>query len=147
MNGHSDLLAGVVSTCDASSEHWRLICKERHDAGAVLGSFEAWLLVRGLRTLSLRVERMNANALAVAQFLEGHAKVETVLYPGLATHPGHEIAIKQMTGGFGSLVSVLIKGGREEALAVFCRASSDLPACDVAERRGEPRGAPLFHRG
>lgn len=121
LNGHSDLLAGVVSTSDASSERWTLICEERHDAGAVLGSFETWLLLRGLRTLALRVERMNANALAVAQFLDGHDTVERVLYPGLPAHPGHDIAMKQMTGGFGSLVSVLVKGGAEEALAVAGR--------------------------
>ena len=152
LNGHSDLLAGVVSARDASSERWRLIAEERHDAGAVLGSFEAWLLVRGLRTLALRVERMNANAMAVARFLDGHAKVERVLYPGLETHPGHDIAARQMTGGFGSLVSVLVKGGAEEALAaagrlqIFLRATSLGGVESLVEHRysieGDATGVP-----
>ena len=152
LNGHSDLLAGVVSASDASSERWRLICEERHDAGAVLGSFEAWLLVRGLRTLALRVERMNDNALAVARFLESHDKVERVLYPGLEAHPGHDIAARQMTGGFGSLVSVLVRGGAEDALAVagrlqvFLRATSLGGVESLVEHRysieGDATGVP-----
>ncbi|MDN3719044.1 PLP-dependent transferase [Roseibium salinum] len=68
-------------------------------AGAVLGSFEAWLLLRGLRTLALRVERMNENAMALARHLEKHPEIEAVLYPGLASHPQHELAKSQMTGG------------------------------------------------
>ncbi|MGH6917010.1 MAG: PLP-dependent transferase, partial [Geminicoccaceae bacterium] len=91
---------------------------DRHDAGALLGSFEAWLLLRGMRTLALRVARASENALAIALFLEGHPKIERVLYPGLASHPRHEIARRQMTGGFGGLLSVLIKGGAKDALAI-----------------------------
>lgn len=121
LNGHSDLLAGVVSTKDADDAHWQLITEDRHDAGAVLGSFECWLLLRGLRTLALRVERMNANTQAIAEFLEAHPAVERVLYPGLASHPAHAVAKRQMNGGFGSLLSVLVKGGEAEALAVAGR--------------------------
>lgn len=121
MNGHSDLLAGVVSTADESDEHWQLITEDRHDAGAVLGSFECWLLLRGLRTLSLRVERMNTNAQGIADYLEGHPSVERVLYPGLASHPGHTIAKRQMSGGYGSLLSFLVKGTEKDALEVAGR--------------------------
>ncbi|MCX2723022.1 trans-sulfuration enzyme family protein [Roseibium salinum] len=116
LNGHSDLLGGVVTANDAASEAWAFLTEERKMAGAVLGSFEAWLLLRGLRTLALRVERMNENAMALARHLEKHPEIEAVLYPGLASHPQHELAKSQMTGGFGSVLSVLFKGGKDAAL-------------------------------
>jgi len=118
LNGHSDVLGGVISTANKDSDAWAYLKTERHDAGAVMGSFEAWLLLRGLRTLALRVERMNANAAAVATYLASHPKVAQVLYPGLATHPGHEVAKAQMNGGFGSLLSFLVKGTKADALTV-----------------------------
>jgi cystathionine gamma-synthase len=99
-------------------------------AGAILGPFEAWLLIRAMRTLPLRVERMSQNTQALAEYLMGHDQVDGVFYPGLPHHPGHETAKVQMTGGYGSLMSVLIKGGREDALRVvgklqlFLRATS-----------------------
>lgn len=130
LNGHSDLLGGVLSTADRNSDAWEFICAERHDAGAVMGSFEAWLLLRGLRTLAIRVERMNANSIALAKHLEGHPKIDKVLYPGLASHKGHALAAAQMNGGFGSLMSVLVKGDKQDALTatgalrVFQRATS-----------------------
>ena len=117
INGHTDVLAGVLSCADADEARWQEITKSRHDAGAIMGPFEAWLLMRGMRTLPLRVERMSENALAVAHFFRDHSEVETVLYPGIASHPGHEIAAAQMSGGFGYLMSVLVKGGRSAALA------------------------------
>lgn len=130
INGHSDVLAGALCTNVADAHIWQAIKTDRHDAGAVLGPFEAWLLIRGMRTLPLRVERMSQNALALATHLKAHDAVEDVFYPGLPHHPGHDIARRQMTGGFGSLVSVLVKGGAAEALAVvgkltlFLRATS-----------------------
>ncbi len=117
LNGHSDIVAGVLSTADPASATWQAVAADRHDAGAILGPFEAWLLLRGMRTLALRVERMSANGLAIAEFLSHHRAVETVLYPGLASHPGHEIAKRQMRGGFGGLMSFLVHGGAKEALA------------------------------
>lgn len=130
INGHSDVLAGVLSVADKGTQTWQDIKADRKMAGAVLGPFEAWLLTRAMRTLPLRVERMSQNAQALAEFLLAHALVDDVFYPGLAHHPGHAIAQKQMTGGFGSLLSVLVKGGRAEALRVvgqlelFLRATS-----------------------
>ncbi|MEW5423151.1 PLP-dependent aspartate aminotransferase family protein [Amorphus sp. 3PC139-8] len=121
LNGHSDLLAGVIVTADPSDPLWEAICRERHDAGAVLGAFEAWLLIRGMRTLGVRVRAATANASAIAGYLSGHRNVEIVRYPGLAAHPGHAIARKQMTGGFGSLLSFDVTGGAEAALAVAGR--------------------------
>ncbi|MCC2111384.1 MAG: PLP-dependent transferase [Hyphomicrobiales bacterium] len=118
LNGHSDVLAGVVVANAVDTEWWTMIRAERREAGAVLGTFEAWLLLRGLRTLALRLERAMANAMKIAAFLDGHAAVDRVLYPGLPHHPGHEIARRQMRGGFGSLMSFLVPGGEAGALAV-----------------------------
>lgn len=94
---------------------------DRNEAGAVMGPFEAWLLVRSMRTLPLRVEKMCANAMAVAEFLASHPEVEDVLYPGLPSHAGHGLASQQMSGGYGFLMSFLVKGGHEAALAVAGR--------------------------
>lgn len=118
INGHSDVLAGLLSVADKDSAIWAAIKADRHDAGAVLGPFEAWLLVRGMRTLPLRVERMSQNAQKVAEYLHAHAGVEDVYYPGLPSHPGFELAKAQMSGGFGCLLSFLVRGDIKATLAV-----------------------------
>jgi len=110
----------VLSTNAPESDTWTMIQVDRHDAGAVIGPFEAWLLIRAMRTLPLRVERMTENAVALAAFLHAHPAVEDVFYPGLPHHAGHAVAAQQMAG-FGSLMSVLVKGGKAEALAVVGR--------------------------
>jgi cystathionine gamma-synthase len=120
LNGHSDVVAGVLVT-GRKDERWAAIRTDRHDAGALLGPFEAWLLLRGLRTLALRVREGSKNALAVARFLEGHPEVERVLYPGLPSHPQHAVAQRQMDGGYGGLLSFQVKGGADQALAVAGR--------------------------
>jgi len=121
LNGHSDVLAGVLAVRDASLPIWADIHEERKIGGAALGAFEAWLLLRGLRTLHLRVRQASENALALARRLERHARVERVTYPGLPSHPQHEIARKQMRGGFGGMLSFEVKGGAEAALGVISR--------------------------
>ncbi|MBB4304077.1 cystathionine gamma-synthase [Rhodobium orientis] len=121
LNGHSDVLAGVVASDHVEADWWHAIRGERRQAGAMLGPFEAWLLIRGLRTLALRAERMAANAQAIAEFLAGHSKIEAVHYPGLKTHPDHALAISQMTGGFGGLLSFQIRGDAAATLAVAGR--------------------------
>ena len=93
----------------------------RHDAGAILGPFEAWLLLRGLRTLYLRVERASASAQFLAERLRAHPNVAQVLYPGLPDHPGHAIAARQMQGGFGGMLSIRVKGGEAAAIATAAR--------------------------
>ena len=118
INGHSDVLAGVLATNAPADSHWQAIAIDRHDAGAVIGSFEAWLLIRSIRTLPLRVERMSQNAQAVAEFLQSHDAVAQVFYPGLPDFDGHSVAKRQMAGGFGSLLSFCVKGGAVEALRV-----------------------------
>ncbi|WP_347851701.1 PLP-dependent aspartate aminotransferase family protein [Planktomarina sp.] len=121
INGHSDVLAGVLATNAPADSHWQAIAIDRHDAGAVIGSFEAWLLIRSIRTLPLRVERMSQNAQAVAEFLQSHDAVAQVFYPGLPDFDGHSVAKRQMAGGFGSLLSFCVKGGAVEALRVAGR--------------------------
>jgi len=118
INGHSDVLAGVLATSAPAAKVWTDIKADRHDAGAVIGPFEAWLLLRGMRTLPLRVERMCRSTQTIAEFLSQHSEVTDVYYPGLESHPGHEIASAQMQGGFGCLFSFLVKGGADEALTV-----------------------------
>lgn len=121
LNGHSDVLAGALSCRDPGQEMWREIARDRHDAGAILAPFEAWLLMRGMRTLPLRMERMCANALAVAEYLDARDDIAAVLYPGLPGHDGHEIATRQMRGGYGYLMSVLVRGDKARALDVVGR--------------------------
>lgn len=121
LNGHSDVLAGALSVADADSEMWQAICMDRNMAGAVLGPFEAWLLLRGMRTLPLRVERMSSNAQKLAEYLLDHPSVEAVLYPGLPTHKGHALAVQQMKGGFGPLLSFVVKGEAQAALGAVAR--------------------------
>jgi len=118
LNGHSDVLAGAVLTA-RRDPFWERIRSWRRTAGAMLGPFEAWLLQRGMRTLFLRVRRASDSAMAIASHLQGHPALTAVLYPGLASHPGHEIAARQMRGGFGGMVSIRLVGGAEQAMAVL----------------------------
>ncbi|MEQ9642781.1 MAG: PLP-dependent aspartate aminotransferase family protein [Alphaproteobacteria bacterium] len=121
LGGHSDLIAGVLATKDPSDPHWQRIAAIRHDGGAILGTLEAWLLLRGMRTLFLRVEAACRNADAIAEHFSGHPLVAQVLYPGLPSHPGHEIAARQMTGGFGGMLSIRVNGGEAAAIAAAAK--------------------------
>lgn len=129
LNGHGDVVAGALVAATAD-RLWERIREVRIHAGAVLGSFEAWLLQRGMRTLFLRVRRASESALAIAQHFESHPQIERCLYPGLRSHPRHSVACEQMIGGFGGMLSLRIRGGQEAALAVasgcqtFIRATS-----------------------
>ncbi|MFP6688825.1 MAG: PLP-dependent transferase, partial [Alphaproteobacteria bacterium] len=114
-----------------ADDAWQRIGDARWLGGAVLGVFEAWLLIRGLRTLFLRVRRASESARAIARHFEGHKKLDAVLYPGLASHPGHAIAARQMTGGFGGMLSLLVTGGREAAVRTASRAEIFLPATSL----------------
>ncbi|KIN64149.1 Cystathionine gamma-synthase [Sulfitobacter noctilucicola] len=116
INGHSDVLAGALCVADPDSRMWQDIRADRDMAGAVLGPMEAWLLTRGMRTLPLRMREMSKNAMTLATYLMDHPAVEEVLYPGLPDHPGHAIAAEQMTGGYGCLLSFVVRGGGDAAL-------------------------------
>lgn len=121
LNGHSDVTAGVLSVRE-TGDYWDQIAHVRKMQGTVLHSFDAFLLIRGMRTLMLRYERCTENALAVARHLEGHPGVEKVMYPGLPSHPDHEIAKRQTGGAYGGMLSILVKGSEQTAVDVtrFC---------------------------
>lgn len=110
LNGHSDVLAGVLVTNEAT-ERWKQVATLRTKMGSPLPPFECWLLMRGLRTVFVRYRQASANAMAIARHFEAHPKVDRVLYPGLTSHAGHAIAKRQMTDGFGGMLSLLVVGG------------------------------------
>jgi cystathionine gamma-synthase len=112
IGGHSDVVGGALLTNDEELD--TAFAFLQNGAGAVPGPFDAYLTMRGLKTLVLRMQRHSENAALVAEFLEEHPAVETVLYPGLSTHPGHEVAKRQMSG-FGGMVSVRMRGGPRAA--------------------------------
>ena len=120
LNGHSDLIAGVlvVGQDSAESDYWQRVRKVRAQLGGTLGSFEAWLLLRGLRTLHLRVRAACASAQRIAEHFSRHAGVAEVLYPGDPGNPGHAVARAQMQGGFGGMLSIRVQGGEAAAVAV-----------------------------
>jgi cystathionine gamma-synthase len=120
LNGHSDVVAGVLVAA-SNSPYWRNIQKVRAQVGAALGPFEAWLLMRGMRTLDLRVREQARTAALLADWLIDHPALSGVLYPGLPTHPGHEVALRQMSGGFGGMLSIRLKGGEAAAIDVAAR--------------------------
>jgi cystathionine gamma-synthase len=120
LNGHSDVIAGVVAAA-APGEAWERVKSTRSRFGAVIGPFEAWLLLRGLRTLDMRVKTQAATAMLIASRLGGHARIAGVLYPGLSGHPGHAVAARQMTGGFGAMLSIRVAGGERAAIAAAAK--------------------------
>lgn len=130
LNGHSDVLAGVLVTA-RDDAWWQRIHSLRHQNGAMLGPFEAWLLLRGMRTLYLRVARSCESALALARHFDGDRRLEEVLYPGLPGHPGHSVAAAQMIGGFGGVLSIRVAGGAKAALEVAKAVKLFVPATSL----------------
>lgn len=120
LNGHSDVIAGALATA-RDDAFWARVRRVRATLGQILGPLEAYLLIRGMRTLSLRVEAACAGAMELATRLSNHAAVAEVLYPGLATHPGHELARRQMGGRFGGMLSIRVRGGEAAAVATAAR--------------------------
>ena len=117
LNGHSDVSAGVLSFKKATKV-WESLYNIRKLQGTVLNSQDAFLLIRGLRTLFLRVEKNSQNAMILAKHFESHNYVETVLYPGLETHPNHKIAKNQTNGQYGGMLSIIIAGSEADAINV-----------------------------
>ena len=146
LNGHSDLIAGALVT-RVDDEHWQRLNMLRAQLGAILGSFEAWLLLRGIRTLFPRVKTACANAMALAEGLSTNPQVLEVLYPGLQTFAGHDIAARQMSGGFGGMLSIRVKGGEGAAIAtaanveIWKRATSLGGTESLIEHRASVEGA------
>jgi cystathionine gamma-synthase len=118
IGGHSDVVGGALVTDDQELDD--AFAFLQNGAGAVPGPFDAYLTMRGLKTLVLRMQRHSENAARVAEFLAEHPAVDTVLYPGLPSHPNHDVAVRQMSG-FGGMVSVRMKGGREAAQQLCAR--------------------------
>lgn len=145
LNGHSDVLAGALCT-NFIGDRWKEIIRHRNLTGGVLGTFEAWLLIRGLRTLPIRFQRSSENAMAIARHFEKHPQFERVLYPGLESHPGYAIARKQMTGGYGGMLSFLVESGEDAAkamaqnLKVFLAAASLGGVESLVEHRASVEG-------
>ncbi|EST23757.1 cystathionine gamma-synthase [Streptomycetaceae bacterium MP113-05] len=119
MGGHSDVVGGaLVANDDALGEE---LAFHQNAMGAVAGPFDAWLVMRGIKTLAVRMDRHSANAARIVDLLDGHPAVTEVYYPGLPSHRGHEVAAKQMRG-FGGMVSFRVRGGEEAAVRVCDRA-------------------------
>jgi cystathionine gamma-synthase len=145
LNGHGDVLAGAVLTA-RPDPFWERVRSWRRSAGSVPGPFEAWLLVRGMRTVFVRVRRASESAMTIARHLQCHPALTAVLYPGLTSDPGHEVALRQMNGGFGGMLSIRVRGGAERAMAVaaavrvFKRATSFGGVESLIEHRRSQEG-------
>jgi cystathionine gamma-lyase len=120
LNGHSDCVGGVAAVGSNAPLKERLAYLQ-NAVGAISGPFDSFLILRGIKTLALRMERHCANALAIAQFLEKHPKVERVYYPGLESHPQHALAKRQMNGGYGGIVTAVLRGTIDDARRVLER--------------------------
>ncbi len=120
LNGHSDLVMGALVARE-EDEYWTRLKTVRSQIGGIPGSFESWLLLRGMRTLFPRVKVACANAQAIAEHFARHPRIENVLYPGLPDFTGHEIAARQMKGGFGGMLSIRVKGGKAAAITAAAR--------------------------
>ena len=120
LNGHSDVIAGALVFARQGA-YFERAGRVRSMLGGILGPFEAALLLRGMRTLHLRVRHQCAAALAIASHFERHARLEEVLYPGLPKHRGHDVAGRQMQGGFGGMLSLRVKGGEAAAIAAAAK--------------------------
>jgi cystathionine gamma-synthase len=118
LGGHSDVVGGALVVADAGLGE--RLAFQQNATGGIAGAFDAWLTLRGIRTLAVRMDRHGANAARTAEMLAAHPAVGQVLYPGLASHPGHELAAKQMRG-FGGMVSFRVRAGAQEAAAVCAR--------------------------
>jgi len=146
LNGHSDLVAGVLVT-RADDDAWKRIRTIRAQLGGILGSFESWLLLRGMRTLYLRVRAASDSAQRIAEHFAHHPQVEAVLYPGLRESQGHEVARRQMEGGFGGMLSIRAKGGEAAAIATAAhvelwKRATSLGGCEsLIEHRASVEGA------
>ena len=132
LNGHGDVVAGILITA-ADDDEWREIKGLRFRTGSILGPFEAWLLLRGMRTMALRVPVAAASAMAIAEAMAVHPKIEQVLYPGLPDHPGHQIALDEWDAGAGftAMLSIRVKGGAAAALKVATSTRHFLPATSL----------------
>ena len=145
LNGHSDVLAGALVTRE-KDELWQRTREARTGFGSPLGAMESWLLLRGMRTLDVRMQRHSESAMKLAHALQEHPAISHVLYPGLESHPGHVVAARQMQGGFGGMMSIRLKGGSAaaarmvERTQLFKNATSLGGTESLIEHRGPVEG-------
>ena len=132
MNGHGDLLAGFV-VGDAETIFKTRLVGLKDMTGSVLPANEAFLVMRGMKTLEIRMKQHCASAMQIARYLESHPKIERVYYPGLESHEGHAIAAKQMHNGFGGMISFIVKGDKSAAAKFVNR----LELCTIAVSLGD----------
>ena len=145
LGGHSDVIGGIIVTREPGP---RLDALRDYQgtAGSVPAPFDCWMILRSLPTLPLRVRAQSANALAIARFLHADKRIAKVHYAGLPDHPGHQVALRQMNGGFGGVLSAEVRGGREAALAaasrvrIFTRATSLGGVESLIEHRASVEG-------
>jgi cystathionine gamma-synthase len=146
LGGHSDLVAGALVFAQQNA-HFERAVRLRAALGGILGPFEAALLLRGMRTLHVRVRHQCAAAMTIARHFTRHARIAQVLYPGLESHPGHAVGARQMQGGFGGMLSIRVKGGEAAAIAaaakveVWKRATSLGGVESLLEHRASIEGA------
>lgn len=146
LNGHSDVIAGALCARE-DDDFWNRVKTVRRGQGGILGPFEAYLLMRGMRTLHVRQEHQSAAAMELAQRLAAHPLVARVLYPGLPQHPGHDVAAAQMENGFGFMLSVQVSGGEKAAIGtaahveLYKRATSLGGVESLIEHRASIEGA------
>ena len=146
LNGHSDVIAGTLTTREDGAL-WQRIRAVRAQSGGILGTFEAWLLMRGMRTLFPRVQTACAGAQRIAEHFERHPAIAEVLYPGLPAFAGHAAARRQMSGGFGGMLSIRVRGGEPAAIAtaanveLWKRATSLGGVESLMEHRASVEGA------
>jgi cystathionine beta-lyase/cystathionine gamma-synthase len=130
LSGHNQIIGGCVLGNDA--EYHEKMRYQQKSIGAVPSPFDCWLTMGGLKTLALRMRRHSDNGLAVASFLEAHDKIQRVTYPGLPSHPGHEVAKRQMSGGFSGMISFELHGGIEAGRTLM----NSVKLCSLAESLG-----------
>ncbi len=146
LNGHSDVVAGAI-VFGRMAHEFEACARLRGMLGGVLGPFEASQLLRGLRTLHVRVRHQSAAAMTIARHFADHAQIKQLLYPGLPSHPGHAVAARQMQGGFGGMLSMRLRGGETAAIAaaaamrVWKRATSLGGVESLVEHRSSIEGA------
>jgi cystathionine gamma-synthase len=146
LNGHSDVVAGAI-VFGRMAHELEACARLRGMLGGVLGPFEASQLLRGLRTLHVRVRHQSAAAMTIARHFAGHTQIKQMLYPGLPFHPGHAVAALQMQGGFGGMLSMRLRGGETAAIAaaaamrVWKRATSLGGVESLVEHRSSIEGA------
>lgn len=131
LNGHDDVVAGALVSDGSKPELWRRLTLQRQLAGQLLGGLDAYLLLRGMKSLSARMRMISPSAQTIAEHFADHPQVERVAYPGLPSDPGHEVAAAQMTGGYSGMMALYVRGGLDVSLGVAKQTELFIPATSL----------------